>query len=360
MEEKIKRMQARFKAIEEQLGQAEILQDQKQYRQLAQEHAYLSDVLHAWEQVEGARRQLSDNKELLREEKDPLFVPILEEDCALLEGKIPTLQQQFEQLLIPPDPNDNRNTILELRAGTGGDEAALFVGDCVRMYKMFADRQGWRYELLSCAPSEMGGFKEYVMVLSGSNVHRYLQYEGGAHRVQRVPETEAQGRVHTSAITIAVLAEPDEQSDISIDEKELRIDTYRSSGAGGQHVNTTDSAVRITHMPTGLVVYSQEERSQHKNKDKAMRLLKARLADLEEQKQKDAIASSRSKQVGSGDRSERIRTYNFSQNRLTDHRINLTLYNLDRIMEGDLEAVTTTLVSHFYQERLHDEGFAVS
>jgi peptide chain release factor 1 len=360
MEERIKRLQARFKIIEEQLGRPEILQDQAQYRQLAQEHAYLSQVVSAWLALSSARQQLADNKELLREESDPEFVAILQEDVAALDLKLPVLQQQLEQLLVPPDPNDHRNTILEVRAGTGGDEAALFVGDCVRMYKMFADRMGWRYELLSCAPAEVGGFKEYVMVLSGTNVHRCLRYEGGTHRVQRVPTTEAQGRVHTSAITVATLMEPDAQSEITIDEKELRIDTYRSSGAGGQHVNTTDSAVRITHLPSGLVVYSQEERSQHKNKDKAMRLLQAKLVDLEEQKLRDAIASSRSQQVGSGDRSERIRTYNFPQNRVTDHRINLTLYNLDRMMEGDLEAVVTALVAHFYQERLRSEGIDLS
>lgn len=356
MEERIKRLQVRFDVVEELLSHTEVLQDQAQYRLLAQEHAYLSELLDGWYSLKEARQQLSDNRELLRQESDVAFLAVLEEDIVLLEERIPQLQEAFERLLVPPDPNDNRNTILELRAGTGGDEAALFVGDCVRMYKMFADRQGWRYELLSCAPSEVGGFKEYVMVLTGANVHRLLRYEGGTHRVQRVPATEAQGRVHTSAITVAVLMEPDEQSDLKVDEKELRIDTYRSSGAGGQHVNTTDSAVRITHMPTGLVVYSQEERSQHKNKDKAMRLLLAKLADLEEQKRQDAIASSRSKQVGSGDRSERIRTYNFPQNRVTDHRINLTLYNLDRMMEGDLSNVVNALVSHFYQERLRGEG----
>jgi peptide chain release factor 1 len=239
-----------------------------------------------------------------------------------------------------------------LRAGTGGDEAALFVGDCVRMYKLFCDKMGWSFEPLSCTESDLGGYKEYVMVLSGPNVYRYMRYEGGTHRVQRVPETEAQGRVHTSAITVAVLPEPDEASDVRIDEKDLRVDTYRSSGAGGQHVNTTDSAVRLTHAPTGIVVYCQEERSQHKNKEKAMRLLKAKIAEVEQAKQAEAIASSRSQQVGSGDRSERIRTYNFPQNRVTDHRINLTKHNLDQILEGDLEEISSSLVSHFYQQKL--------
>jgi peptide chain release factor 1 len=239
-----------------------------------------------------------------------------------------------------------------LRAGTGGDEAAIFVGDCVRMYKQFADKKGWKYELLSCAESEMGGFKEYVMVISGHNVHRFMQYEAGTHRVQRVPKTEAQGRVHTSAITVAVLMEPDEDEQIVLDEKELKIDTYRASGAGGQHVNTTDSAVRITHIPTGTVVYCQEERSQHKNKDKAMRLLTAKIAEEKRRKAEQEMASLRSSQVGSGDRSERIRTYNFSQNRVTDHRIDLTLYKLNLVMDGDLDQIVEALVAHFHQEKL--------
>jgi len=258
--------------------------------------------------------------------------------------------------LIPPDPNDSKNTILEIRAGTGGDEAALFVGDCLRMYKLYADHMGWKYEHLSSTSSEMGGFKEYCMVLSGENVHRFLQYEGGTHRVQRVPATEAQGRIHTSAVTMAILLEPDEDTEVEIDVKDLRVDTYRSSGAGGQHVNTTDSAVRLTHLPTGVVVYCQEERSQHKNKEKAMRLLKAKIAEAERQKKHDAIASTRAEQVGSGDRSERIRTYNFPQNRLTEHRINLTKYNLDKIMDGDLHDITSALVAHFHQKKLekHD------
>lgn len=246
--------------------------------------------------------------------------------------------------------------MVELRAGTGGDEAALFVGDCVRMYKCYADKKGWKYEQLSCAASEIGGYKEYVMVLSGQNVFRLMQYEAGTHRVQRVPKTEAQGRVHTSAITIAVLIEPDEEEKVVLDERELKIDTYRASGAGGQHVNVTDSAVRITHLPSGIVVSCQEERSQHKNKDKAMRLLTAKLADEIRHKQQLEMATLRSTQVGSGDRSERIRTYNFPQNRLTDHRIDLTLFKLDKIMEGDLDDVTGALVAYFYQEKLAGEA----
>jgi peptide chain release factor 1 len=352
MEKKVQQLFERLAEVEEVLGQAHVYEDQKKYRSLSQEHAYLMELKTAWEEKKKAEKQIVDNQELLKSETDAEFAEILREDIVQLEKRIHDLQIAIENLLVPPDPNDHRATILELRAGTGGDEAALFVGDCVRMYKLYADRKGWRYELLSCTPSEIGGFKEYDMVLSGSNVYRFLQYEAGTHRVQRIPQTEAQGRVHTSAITVAALPEPDENTEIRIDDKDLRIDTYRSSGAGGQHVNTTDSAVRITHIPSGIVVYCQEERSQHKNKDKAMRLLKAKMAEIEEQKRHQEMASTRASQVGSGDRSERIRTYNFPQNRLTDHRINLTKYNLDQIMEGDLDEITSALVAHYHQEKL--------
>lgn len=352
MKNKVLQLLARLSEVEAKLGHPEIFNDQKQYRALTQEHSYLLEVKTIWEESERLKKQLLDNQELLKVEKEGDFAEILRDDCIKLEATLSELQIKLENLLVPPDPNDHRTTILELRAGTGGDEAALFVGDCVRMYKLFADKMNWRYELLSCTESEVGGYKEYVMVLSGPNVYRLLKHEGGTHRVQRVPETEAQGRVHTSAITIAVLQEPDEDSDIVVDEKDLRVDTYRSSGAGGQHVNTTDSAVRLTHLPSGIVVYCQEERSQHKNKDKAMRLLKAKLAEVEQRKKQEAMASSRATQVGSGDRSERIRTYNFPQNRITDHRINLTRYNLDRMMEGELEEITSALVAYYHQEKL--------
>lgn len=351
IENKVQQLLMRLAEVEETLGHPDIFNDQKKYRELTQEHSYLAEVKLNWESLKKAEKELADNKELLKAEKDPEFAAVLHEEITALETNIPVLQKQLETLLVPPDPNDSRNTILELRAGTGGDEAALFVGDCVRMYKMYADSKGWTYELLSCTESDLGGYKEYVMTLSGHNVYRFLRYEGGTHRVQRVPDTEAQGRVHTSAITVAVLLEPDEHDEIKVEEKDLRVDTYRSSGAGGQHVNTTDSAVRLTHIPTGIVVYCQEERSQHKNKEKAMRLLSAKINEVEQQKKAQELASNRASQVGSGDRSERIRTYNFPQNRLTDHRINLTKYNLDQIMEGDLDDVTTALVAHYYKEK---------
>lgn len=352
METKILRLMSRLGEVEEKLGQSAYLNDQKLYRALTQEHAYLAEVKAFWEEKIRLSKQLQDNLELLKLESDLSFAEVLREDCTALEARVADLQKKLTDLLVPPDPYDSCNTILELRAGTGGDEAALFVGDCVRMYKLFSDKMGWRYDLLSSTESEKGGFKEYVMVVTGPNVYRFLRHEGGTHRVQRVPETEAQGRVHTSAITVAVLMEPEDDVDIEIDESELRVDTYRSSGAGGQHVNTTDSAVRLTHIPTGVVVYCQQERSQHKNKDKALRLLKAKLADIEMEKKQQEIANNRSSQVGSGDRSERIRTYNFPQNRISDHRINLTRYDLDRVMDGELEDIAKALVAYFHQEKL--------
>lgn len=352
MEKKIQALMSRLGEVESLLSQPGILNDQKKYREITQEHAYLTEVKEISEQIKSSKKQIQENTELLKSEKDPEFSALLKEDITQLESRLVLHQKKLEDLLVPPDPSDSKNIIMELRAGTGGDEAALFVGDCVRMYKLFADIQGWRCEFLTATPSEIGGYKEYIMSMSGHNVYRVMKYEGGTHRVQRVPDTEAQGRVHTSAITVAILLEPDEESDIVIEDKDLRVDTYRSSGAGGQHVNTTDSAVRLTHLPTGVVVYCQEERSQHKNKDKALRWLKAELADRRQREQQEARASDRASQVGSGDRSERIRTYNFPQNRVTDHRINLTKYNLDQIMNGTLEEITSELVKHYRQEQL--------
>ncbi len=354
MKDKIAKLLQRLVEVENELGKPEAINDQKQFRFLTQEHAYISQVREVWESLLDLTNQLKDNRDLLKEDQDEDLKKMLLDDIASLEEKTPVLEKKLENLLIPPDPNDHRNTIMELRAGTGGDEAALFVGDCVRMYKCYADAVGWRYELLSCTSAEVGGYKEYVMVLSGPNVYRYMKHEGGTHRVQRVPTTESQGRVHTSAITIAVLMEPDEEEEIVLNDKDLRIDTYRASGAGGQHINTTDSAVRITHVPTGLVSYCMQEKSQHKNKEKALRLLHAKIADHERIKKEKEIIGLRSQQVGSGDRSERIRTYNFSQNRVTDHRINVTLYSLDKIMNGDLEGLITAVVSHYHQKKLAD------
>lgn len=356
LEKKIQTSLIKLAELEAKLGEPETLSNQKKYRELTQEHARLSLIKSLVDEKSASLKQLADNKEMLQKETDQDFRAVLTEDSEQLNARLEEIDAKLSEVLVPPDPNDHRNTIIELRAGTGGDEAALFVGDCVRMYKMFAEKMGWRYEHLSSTESEIGGFKEYVMILSGPDVYRYLRYEGGTHRVQRVPATEAQGRVHTSAITVAVLMEPDEDEEVKIDEKDLRVDTYRSSGAGGQHVNTTDSAVRLTHIPTGVVVYCQEERSQHKNKDKAMRLLKARIAEAALERKNSEIASIRADQVGSGDRSERIRTYNFPQNRLTDHRINLTKYNLNYVMDGELVDFSKALVAHFNQRAESEDG----
>lgn len=354
MEEKVRKLLGRLDEVEELLGKPDILSDQKAYRALTQEHAQLSEIRDAWQKLQSLEKQLHENKKLAADEKDLEFLEVIREEIQKADKDLEATKRMILNLLVPPDPRDSRSIIMELRAGTGGDEAALFVGDCARMYKCYADIKGWNYELLSCAVSELGGYREYVMSISGHNVFRLMQYEAGTHRVQRVPDTEAQGRVHTSAITVAVLMEPGEDEKVMLDERDLKIDTYRASGAGGQHVNTTDSAVRITHLPTGTVVYCQEERSQHKNKDKAMRLLVAKIAEEKRRKQQQEIASLRSSQVGTGDRSERIRTYNFPQNRVTDHRINLTLYKLDKVMEGDIEEFTQALVSYFYQEKLEN------
>lgn len=355
MQERIQKLLARLGEVEELLGRSEVLSDQKFFKELAQEHAFLTQVRDFNSSCDRIEKQLEEGRLLLKEESDPEFIEVIRADIAILEKHLEESKKQLDQLLVPPDPNDNRNTIVEIRAGTGGDEAAIFVGDMLRMYMHYANSKGWKAEFLSGSESEMGGYKECVFVLSGPSVHRLMQYEAGTHRVQRVPKTEAQGRVHTSAVTVAVLMEPDEQEKVQLDERDLKIDTYRSSGAGGQHVNTTDSAVRITHIPTGTVVYCQEERSQHKNKDKAMRLLSARIAEEKRRKAEKEMASLRQSQVGSGDRSERIRTYNFPQNRVTDHRIDLTLYKLDKVMEGDMDEITQGLVNYFYQQQLAEE-----
>ncbi len=345
-------MLERFSELEQALASPDAFEDQKSYREMTQEHAYLSDVKTAWEKVEKMHKALEETRELLGSESDEEMVALLKEEIEEFEKRLPALESSLETLLVPPDPNDNRTVILELRAGTGGDEAALFVGDCVRMYQLYADIRGWKFEQLSSSPSEAGGFKEYIMAVSGPNVKRLLQYEAGTHRVQRIPATEASGRIHTSAITVAVLLEPSEEEIAKIDEKDLRIDTYRASGAGGQHVNVTDSAVRITHIPTGVVVCCQDERSQHKNKDKALRILQVKLVDQQRQEREKEEAQTRAAQVGTGDRSERIRTYNFPQNRVTDHRINLTLYHLDQVVQGQLGPFCEALVAHFYQQKL--------
>lgn len=350
MKNKVLSLLSEIPKIEAELGRPDVMNDYDQFKRLASQHKYLMNLQSNWALYEKAEKQLREDRELIKKETDPELILFLEEEIPSLEKQVADLYKKIEVLLVPPDPNDHRNCIVEIRAGTGGDEAAIFVGDCVRMYKYYAESKGWGFELLTCTPSEKGGYKDYQFVLSGENVYRFMKYEAGTHRVQRVPDTETQGRVHTSAITIAVILEPDETEQVNIDEKDIRVDTYRSSGAGGQHVNTTDSAVRITHLPTGIVVHCQDERSQIKNKAKALRILVAKVAEEERRKKHKEMSDLRSAQIGSGDRSERIRTYNFSQNRVTDHRIDLTLYCLDDVMEGHLDDLIQPLVSYYYQK----------
>ena len=350
-ETKVRQLMDRLAQVEDELSQPDVIKNQKKFKVLSQEHAHLSEIKLINDELIRVQKELDETEELLKQESDPDFGLILRDELNTLDKLKTSLLSKMENLLVPPDPTDSASTIIEIRAGTGGEEAALFVADCARMYKLFAEKMGWKWEVLNFADADMGGLKEVVMVLSGPNVHRFMQYEGGTHRVQRVPETETQGRVHTSAVTIAILLEPEEGSEIQVDEKDLRIDTMRASGAGGQHVNKTDSAIRLTHLPTGIVVGCQEERSQHKNKAKAMRILQAKLNELEEKKKHAELSSERKEQIGSGDRSERIRTYNFSQNRVTDHRIDFTSHNLDRVMEGDLEQITSELVKHYHKQK---------
>lgn len=351
MQKKIEKLLLRLKEIEILLEDPNLFQDKKNYKEIMQEHAALLKIRDLWLTYQKIQEQLKNNKDLLAGELDAEFAQLIFEEVEKDEKKLLSLKAQLEDLLVPPDPNDHRSVILELRAGTGGNEAAIFVGNLARMYQSYASKKGWQIEILSATPSEAGGFKEYIVLLSGPNVYRLMKYEGGTHRVQRVPETEANGRIHTSAATVAILPEVKEE-EIKIEDKDLKIETTRSSGAGGQHVNTTDSAVKITHIPTGISVGCQEERSQHKNKEKAKKILLARIREKEKIKQQQMVADLRSTQVGSGDRSERIRTYNFPQNRVTDHRIQLTLYDLDRIMEGDMEELTQSLVRYYQQQKV--------
>jgi peptide chain release factor 1 len=357
MNKKIQELLQRLEKVEGLLELPTTISDQKIYKELMQEHSYLAEVREIWSEINKKNRLLKENDLILKNETDIEFVQLLKEENRGLQDSIQKFTAKLKNLLVPPDPLDSRSIIMEVRAGTGGDEAALFVGDCIRMYKAYADKKRWECETISSSPSERGGFREYIMVFSGLNVFRELQHEAGTHRVQRVPETEAQGRLHTSAVTVAILPEPSDEEKLTIKEKDLRIETTRSSGAGGQHVNTTDSAVRIVHIPSGLVAACQDERSQHKNKAKALRLLEAKIVEEKRRQDNEKLSSLRLSQVGSGDRSERIRTYNFPQNRLTDHRINFTAHNLTEVLNGKLEELINELINFFYQEKAGDIEF---
>jgi peptide chain release factor 1 len=335
----------------------QLIRDQKKYRDIMREYSQLGEIASAQGEIEHLSGQLEDAKSLFQNEKDAEMRELAKEEFRDLETRLKDAEDRLKFLLIPKDPLDEKNIIMEIRAGTGGDEAALFAADLFRMYSRFAETRGWKFEIMSSNETELGGFKEIVFSISGNNVYENLRYESGVHRVQRVPATEASGRIHTSAVTVAVLPEADE-TEIDIRQDDLRIDVMRAGGPGGQCVNTTDSAVRITHIPTGVVVHCQDEKSQIKNKAKAMRILRARIYELEEAKAASERAEARKSQVGSGDRSERIRTYNFPQNRLTDHRINLTLYKLDFIMQGDVEELFDTLKLSAREELLQTTASA--
>jgi peptide chain release factor 1 len=348
---KLDLLQDRFEELTALLGDAEVISNQTQFRAYSKEYAELEPVYQAFSAFRKVQADLESAQALLKD-SDPDMREMAEEEVAQAKEQLIELEATLQRMLLPKDPNDGRNVFLEVRAGTGGDEAAIFSGDLFRMYSRYAEKQGWRVEVLSASESEHGGFKEVIARVEGDNVYGKLKFESGAHRVQRVPETESQGRIHTSACTVAVLPEPDEQMAIDINPADLRVDTYRSSGAGGQHVNTTDSAIRITHIPTGTVVECQEERSQHKNRAKAMAWLAAKLKDQQEAAAHKEISDSRKLLVGSGDRSERIRTYNFPQGRVTDHRINLTLYSLNEVISGGVEAIIEPLLVEYQADQL--------
>ena len=348
MLDKIEELERRFQELEALLSDPVIIANQPEFRKLSREHSDLSPLVDVYRRYRKVMEEIDENRELLA---DPEMKDMAEEELTSLEEEKTRLDSEIRLLLLPKDPNDSRNVILEIRAGTGGDESALFSGDLFRMYSRFAEKNRWKVEMLSASESERGGYKEVIASIEGQDVYAKLKYESGTHRVQRVPETEAQGRIHTSACTVAIMAEA-EDVDIDIRPEDLKIDVYRSSGAGGQHVNTTDSAVRITHIPTGTIVACQEERSQIKNRAKAMKVLKTRILDNINQEQNARLAADRKSQVGSGDRSERIRTYNFPQGRMTDHRIGLTLYKLDMIMQGEINEIVDGLRQHYQMEAL--------
>jgi peptide chain release factor 1 len=351
-----KRLEAvvdRFREVEGLLSDPTTVSNQEKFRALTREHSELSAVVETYGKYKRVSEDLEGNRELLRD-PDPEVKEMARAEIPELETRKAALGQELKVLLLPSDPNDDKNIILEIRAGTGGEEAALFAGDLFRMYCRFADAKGWKVEVMSLSEADAGGVKEVIAMISGQRVYSRLKFESGTHRVQRVPATEAQGRIHTSACTVAVLPEADDV-DVSIDPQDLRIDVYRASGAGGQHVNKTESAVRITHIPTGVVVACQDEKSQHKNKAKAMKVLQSRILDARIAAQNAVTAADRKSQVGSGDRSERIRTYNFPQGRCTDHRIGLTLYRLEAIMQGDLDEILDALVTDFQAGELSSQ-----
>ena len=354
MLEKLESVKENFKELTDKLTNPEVIANQAEFQRLAKKRSEMESIVNAYDEYTSMLKKLKDAEGMVESETDPELKELAELEVSELKPQIEKMEGQLKLLLIPKDEDDQKNTIFEIRAGTGGEEAALFAADLYRMYTRYAEKQGWKCELMSMNDTGLGGIKEVVFSIQGSGVFGKLKFESGVHRVQRVPETEAGGRIHTSAATVAVLPEA-EEVDVQIDENDLRVDVFRASGPGGQCVNRTDSAVRITHLPTGLVVSCQDEKSQHKNKAKAIRILRARLFDKVKEEKDSARAENRRNQVGSGDRSERIRTYNFPQQRLTDHRINLTLYKLDEVMEGNLDEIIDALIEADNLRKLAEE-----
>jgi peptide chain release factor 1 len=358
MFERLDQIEARYDELTQALASPEVIGDSSKYQKTAKAHSEITPIVEKYREYKDLTKGIAESKAVLADEKDPDMRAYAQEELTQLEARVGQVEDELKILLLPKDPNDEKDIVLEIRAGTGGDEATLFAAEMFRMYSRYAETQGWKVEVLSTSESGVGGLKEVIALIEGDRVYSRLKYESGVHRVQRVPQTEQQGRVHTSAVTVAVLPEA-EDVDIKIDPKELRIDTFCSSGPGGQSVNTTYSAVRITHIPTNTVVSCQDEKSQIKNRDKAMRVLRSRLYEMEMQKQQEALAKERKAMVGSGDRSEKIRTYNFPQNRVTDHRIGLTIHQLEQVMDGRLQPIVEALVTHYQAEKLRGEGESV-
>jgi peptide chain release factor 1 len=355
MFERLDQIEARYEELTQALASPEIMGDSAKYQKTAKAHSEITPIVEKYREYKDLKKGIAESKAVLADEKDPEMRAYAQEELQKLEPRVAAVEEELKVLLLPKDPNDEKNVILEIRAGTGGDEATLFAAEIFRMYDRYAESQRWKVEVLSTSESPVGGLKEIIALVEGNRVYSRLKYESGVHRVQRVPQTEQQGRVHTSAVTVAVLPEA-EDVDIKIDPKDLRIDTFCSSGPGGQSVNTTYSAVRVTHIPTNTVVSCQDEKSQIKNREKAMRVLRSRLYEVEMQKQQEALAKERKSMVGTGDRSEKIRTYNFPQNRVSDHRIGLTIHQLPEFMDGKLQPMIDALVTRFEAEKLKGEG----
>ena len=359
MFERLSQIEARYEELTRALASPEIINDSAKYQKTAKAHSELTDIVEKYREYKDLTRGIAESKAVLADEKDPDMRAYAQDELTQLESRVGQVEADLKVLLLPKDPNDEKDVILEIRAGTGGDEATLFADEMFRMYSRYAESQGWKVEVLSTSESSVGGLKEVIAIIEGKRVYSQMKYESGVQRVQRVPATEQQGRVHTSAVTVAVLPEA-EDVDIKIEAKDLRIDTFCSSGPGGQSVNTTYSAVRITHIPTNTVVSCQDEKSQIKNRAKAMRVLRSRLYEVEMQKQQEALAKERKAMVGSGDRSEKIRTYNFPQNRVTDHRIGLTIHQLTEVMDGKLQPIVDALITHYQAEKLKQETAPVA